>query len=192
MTKDKKILIGEYQKPFSVSIQCDYGIGTTLTDGTALFPTMGNTDVTIHLCGVGGFDPEYLGSAFKNAAKMLGVDMGCDAPKPERVILNDPATIVLWSDNSKTVTKCQEDDEYDPLFGIMACVIRKIGLNRVKVDAWEWVIEFLADNLMDADECRFISDVLAVTAEAWDLNGMVDAMEPYSKWPDLPAEDGGE
>ena len=190
MTKDKKILIGEYQKPFSVSIQCDYGIGTTITGGTTLFPTMGNTDVTIHLCGVGGFDPEYLGSAFKNAAKMLGVDMGCDALKPERVILNDPATIVLWSDNSKTVTKCQEDDEYDPLFGIMACAIRKIGLNRVKVDAWEWVIEFLADNLMDPDECRFISDVLAVTADAWELKGVGEAMEPYSKCSDLPVGDG--
>lgn len=189
--KDEKCLIGKYQKPFSVSIDREFGEPSTMPDVKSLFPVVGKTTITINLIGL-TVDSEYLSSAFEHTAKMLGVKMGDELPKPEKVILNDPATIILWSDGTKTVTKCKGCDEYDPLFGIMACVIRKIGLNRVKVDAWEWVIEFLADNLMDADECRFISDVLAVTAEAWDLNGMVDAMEPYSKWPDLPAEDGGE
>lgn len=176
MTKDKKILIGEYQRPFSVNIECDYSIGSTFTDGTALFPTIGNTDVTIHLCGVGGFDPEYLGSAFKLAAKRLGVDMGCDAPKPERVILNDPATIVLWSDNSKTVTKCKGCDEYEPLFGVLACAMRKVGRNKVSIDAWEGVLAFLADSLTDADECRVLADALNATADALDCGDTMDAI----------------
>lgn len=108
--------------------------------------------------------------------------------KPNRVIFSGCATIVLWSDGTKTVSKCHDDDEYDPLFGIMACVVRKLGLNRVKVDAWEWVIEFLANNLADADECRFMSDVLATVADAWDLDGVDEAMEPYSKYPSFPIE----
>ena len=149
------------------------------------------TKVTTYF--IGDVDESLFDDAIFSIKRLLRIDGGEKAPAPavpERVIFNCPATIVLWSDNSKTVTKCQEDDEYDPLFGIIGCVIRKLGRNRVKIDMWEWVIEFLADNLMDPDECRFISDVLAVTADAWELKGVDEAMEPYSKWPDLPVEDG--
>lgn len=97
--------------------------------------------------------------------------------RPEKVIFNDPATIVLWSDGTKTVTKCGKGDEYDPLFGVMACVVRKIGRNRVSVDAWEWVIQFLADNLANSTECRLVSDMLAVAADAIDLDGVMEDME---------------
>lgn len=100
-----------------------------------------------------------------------------DNDKPKKVILNEPATVVLWDDGTKTIAKCDEDDSFDPLFGIIACVIRKLGRNRVKVNSWGWVIEFLADNMMDQDECRFLSDVLAVVADAWDLDGVSEAME---------------
>ena len=57
--------------------------------------------------------------------------------------------------------------------------IRKLGRNRVKVNSWGWVIEFLADNMMDPDECRFVSDVLQGVADAWELDGVKESMEPY-------------
>ena len=41
------------------------------------------------------------------------------------VIFNDPATIVLWADGTKTVVKCQEDDVYSPDVGLAMCFTKK-------------------------------------------------------------------
>lgn len=43
----------------------------------------------------------------------------------EKVIFNEPATIVIWKDGSKTVVKCQKNDEYDPEKGLALCFIKK-------------------------------------------------------------------
>lgn len=43
----------------------------------------------------------------------------------EKVIFNDPATIVIWKDGSKTVVKCQKNDEYDPEKGVALCFMKK-------------------------------------------------------------------
>lgn len=43
----------------------------------------------------------------------------------EKVIFNDPATIVIWKDGSKTVVKCQKNDEYDPEKGLALCFMKK-------------------------------------------------------------------
>ena len=47
----------------------------------------------------------------------------------KKVILNDPCTIILWSDGTKTVTKCHELDSYDPEKGILACMAKKLYEN---------------------------------------------------------------
>lgn len=44
----------------------------------------------------------------------------------EKVIFNDPATIILWTDGTKTVVKCSEDDYYDPEKGMAMAVCKKI------------------------------------------------------------------
>lgn len=98
---------------------------------------------------------------------------------PIRVIFSGCATVLLFSDNSKAVSKAKDGDEYDPLFGIMACALRKVGKNRVRIDAWEPVIDFLSSYLADAKECRVIADMLNTTADALELDGVMDAMEEY-------------
>lgn len=47
---------------------------------------------------------------------------------PKKVIFNEPATIVLWSDGTKTVVKRQEDDaiEFDPEVGYAMCYLKKL------------------------------------------------------------------
>lgn len=46
----------------------------------------------------------------------------------KKVIFNEPATIVFWSDNTKTVVKCAEDEVYDPEKGLaMAIAKRALG-----------------------------------------------------------------
>lgn len=46
-------------------------------------------------------------------------------PKIEKVIFNEPATIVLWSDNTKTVVKCQKGDTYSKEVGLAMCISKK-------------------------------------------------------------------
>lgn len=46
-------------------------------------------------------------------------------PHIERVIFNDPATIVYWSDKSKTVVKCQPGDTFNEETGLAMCIAKK-------------------------------------------------------------------
>ena len=43
----------------------------------------------------------------------------------KKAIFNDPYTIVLWSDGTKTVVKCQDGDEYDRERGVLACIAKR-------------------------------------------------------------------
>ena len=55
------------------------------------------------------------------------------APSPKQkamnsitnVIFNNPATIVFWSDGTKTVVKCDERDEFDPEKGLAMAICKK-------------------------------------------------------------------
>lgn len=43
----------------------------------------------------------------------------------KKVIFNDPATIVLWEDGTKTVVKVQDGDIYDEYTGLALCIAKK-------------------------------------------------------------------
>jgi hypothetical protein len=43
----------------------------------------------------------------------------------KNVIFNDPATIVFWTDGTKTVVKCQDGDEFDPEKGLAMAISKK-------------------------------------------------------------------
>ena len=43
-----------------------------------------------------------------------------------KVIYQDPATIVFWSDGTKTVAKCDKKDPYDEEKGLILCIIKKV------------------------------------------------------------------
>ena len=45
------------------------------------------------------------------------------------VIFNDPATIIFWSDGTKTVIKCCEDDIFDEEKGLAMAVLKKLSGN---------------------------------------------------------------
>lgn len=45
--------------------------------------------------------------------------------KIEKVIFNGPATIVLWSDGTKTVVKCQDGDGFDHEKGLAMAITKK-------------------------------------------------------------------
>ena len=49
---------------------------------------------------------------------------GC--PGIKKVIFNDPATIVIWDDGTKTVVKCSEGDTYSEWSGLAFCICKKL------------------------------------------------------------------
>ena len=51
-------------------------------------------------------------------------------PEIKNVIFNDPATIVFWTDGTKTVVKCQEGDEFDPEKGLTMAIAKKVYSNK--------------------------------------------------------------
>lgn len=44
----------------------------------------------------------------------------------KNVIFNPPATIVFWTDNTKTVVKAQDGEEYDPEKGLTMAICKKV------------------------------------------------------------------
>ena len=46
-------------------------------------------------------------------------------PGIKDVIFNPPATIILWYDGSKTIVKCQNDENFDPEKGMAMALVKK-------------------------------------------------------------------
>ena len=46
-------------------------------------------------------------------------------PEIKNVIFNEPATIIIWKDGTKTVVKCQEGEGYDPEKGMAMAISKK-------------------------------------------------------------------
>ena len=68
-------------------------------------------------------DPEY----FKGFLMRLNEeDCNSPYPKPVKIIYNPPATIVFWTDGTKTVVKCSMDDEYNEYYGFLCALGKKI------------------------------------------------------------------
>lgn len=53
-------------------------------------------------------------------------------PEITKVTFNDPATVVFWSDGSKTVVKCQKDkgDTYSEEVGLAMAIAKKAYGNK--------------------------------------------------------------
>lgn len=63
-------------------------------------------------------------------------------PEVVDVIFNDPATIVFWSDNTKTVVKTQDGESYDPEKGMAMAFCKKLMGNN-KRDYYHTFMHYL-------------------------------------------------
>lgn len=52
------------------------------------------------------------------------------SPKIEKVIFNDPATIVYWHDGTKTVVKAQDGEPFDKEKGLAMAIVKKVYGNK--------------------------------------------------------------
>ena len=44
----------------------------------------------------------------------------------KNVYFNDPATVVIWNDGTKTIVRCSENDFYDPEKGLAMAIVKKV------------------------------------------------------------------
>lgn len=59
--------------------------------------------------------------------------------KIKKVIFNNPATIVFWSDGSKTVVKCIEGDVFDPSKGLAMAISKRVLGDKFKKTFRDWL-----------------------------------------------------
>lgn len=99
-------------------------------------------------------------------------------PKVDRLVFSGPATVTLFSDNTKCVTKCKDGDDYDPLFGVMACFVRRLTRNRGHaVDEYEPELKAIASEIQSPDDVKRLIGHYAVIL---DTLTMLD--ESSDKW----------
>ena len=72
---------------------------------------------------------DYSRRSTERAKKNDIVKFGMCSVSIRKVVFNDPATIVLWSDGSKTVVKCGPEDTFDMEKGLAMAIVKKMAGN---------------------------------------------------------------
>lgn len=76
-----------------------------------------------------GLAIDYSRQSMEQAKKNDIVKFGMCSVSIRKVIFNDPATIVLWSDGTKTVVKCGPEDTFDMEKGLAMAIVKKMAGN---------------------------------------------------------------
>lgn len=99
-----------------------------------------------------------------------------DISKPEcaitKVIFNDPATIVFWSDNTKTVVECGDYDIFDEEKGLAMAICKKAMGNKGNYyeEFKKWIPELKVDDNASTSEAAILS-----------YDNIMKAAQSYSK-----------
>lgn len=104
---------------------------------------------------------------YMSQGKSTGIKITTDPFEIKDVIFNDPATIVLWADGTKTVVKCQEDDIYDEEVGLALCFAKKALGNKSNFNNVfkKWVPEVQSDYVYQGT-VEMTQDLRSSAAEA--------------------------
>lgn len=85
------------------------------------------------------YDPDDMGK-FNVPGSFVYLDENKDLKEVyiKQVIYQNPATIVFWSDDTKTVSKTHAGDEYSPEAGLVLCILKKTQGRTLKglFEAW--------------------------------------------------------
>lgn len=76
-----------------------------------------------------GMAIDYSRQSMEQAKKNDIVKFGMCSVSICKVIFNDPATVVLWSDGTKTVVKCGPEDTFDTEKGLAMAIVKKMAGN---------------------------------------------------------------
>ena len=95
--------------------------------------------------------------------RKAGVNFACRFRREDikQVIFNNPATVVFWSDGTKTVVKCSENDTFDPEIGLAMAICKKAFGNTGAYNEVfkKWVPEVRTEVMRHklAERCRGIA-----------------------------------
>lgn len=110
--------------------------------------------------------------------------------KIEKVIFNDPATIVFWDDGTKTVTKCHGDDIYDETTGLLVCISKKFlgGASALKktIDKWVPKEKNEDEKSKDEEEKSVVSDFYKHCARCGHCFGLDEKMYAHELYGKVP------
>ena len=84
----------------------------------------------------------------------------CNYTGIKKVIFNEPATIILWTDGSKTIVKCAEDEVFDAEKGFAMAVCKKLFGSDFKKVFKEFVPE---EN--EIPEKKYVDDTFVYTKQ---------------------------
>lgn len=126
--------------------------------------------------------PHNLGALPRNSGRYpwnsdvfpaIDVDISKHKCAITKVIFNDPATIVFWSDGTKTVVKCGETDIYDKEKGLAMAISKKaMGNQGNYYEVFKkWIPELKVDNNASTSETAILS-----------YDGMMKAAQSYGEW----------
>ena len=68
---------------------------------------------------------DFIFKLIKNGGLIIRTRRQINMQCIKKVIFNDPATIVFWSDGTKTVVKCGDNDAFDPEKGLAMAISKK-------------------------------------------------------------------
>lgn len=68
---------------------------------------------------------DFIFKLIKNGGLIIRTRRQINMQRIKKVIFNDPATIVCWSDGTKTVVKCGDNDTFDPEKGLAMAISKK-------------------------------------------------------------------
>ena len=100
-------------------------------------------------------------------------------PEIEKVIFNDPATIVLWSDGTKTVVKTH-DEPYSKEHGLAMCIARRYFRdNRSK---FKKAVDGKLDFDRNRDNNLYVSHILGELNKSIDIGYRDGRITLCSNW----------
>ena len=101
---------------------------------------------------------------------MLGDAYFVSMPTPKKVIINDPATVIIDRRGGKAVAKCGHGDKFDPRMGIMVAASKYFGIKYGEIDKYEMLFKMLSG--LDADNLSTLGAIMIMAAEAMRVAGL--------------------
>ena len=92
----------------------------------------------------------------------------------DEVRYHGPAIIVFWNDGTKTVSVCNEMDDYDPEKGLAMCILKKLLGNSSYNEVFK---QFIPDEMFEEDvseEDNAVAEAYAVVDELLQTKKLTD------------------
>ena len=87
-------------------------------------------------------------------------------PKIKKVIVNDPATVIIWEDGEKTVVKCGEHDTFDAEKGIAMAYIKRVMFANKTTQMNKWFKQYTDAEEEKSEVAKQVDEAVADSASS--------------------------